>query len=158
MAESPALEWSEEAQRALRNAGHRAGGARSAVVELLAGQSCCLSAQEISEGLQAQGTDVGLASVYRALDLLHEMHLVQRVEIGELRRVVAAYTQRLEAHVAQQTRELQAALPPELGARWREATALFLLPFLFTSLFLLSSAHLLADIGRAVGIGRWFGW
>ena len=41
---------------------------------------------------------------------------------------------------------------------WREATALFLLPFLFTSLFLLSSAHLLADLGRAVGIGRWFGW
>ena len=83
MAEPQALEWSEEAQRALRNAGHRAGGARSAVVELLAGQSCCLSAQEISEGLRAQGTDVGLASVYRALDLLHEMHLVQRVEIGD---------------------------------------------------------------------------
>ena len=41
---------------------------------------------------------------------------------------------------------------------WREATAIFLLPFLFTSLFLLSSAHLLADLGRAVGIGRWFGW
>ena len=41
---------------------------------------------------------------------------------------------------------------------WREATALFCLPFLFTSLFLLSSAHLLADIGRFVGIGRWFGW
>ena len=41
---------------------------------------------------------------------------------------------------------------------WREAAALFALPFLFTSLFLLSSAHLLADLGRAVGIGRWFGW
>ncbi len=41
---------------------------------------------------------------------------------------------------------------------WREAAALFLLPFLFTSLFLLSSAHLLADIGRYVGVGRWFGW
>ena len=83
MAQPPTLEWSEQAQRALRNSGHRAGGARSAVVELLAGQSCCLSAQEISEGLRAQGTDVGLASVYRALDLLHEMGLVQRVEIGE---------------------------------------------------------------------------
>ena len=41
---------------------------------------------------------------------------------------------------------------------WREALALFILPFLFTSLFLLSSAHLLADIGRTVGVGRWFGW
>jgi Fur family transcriptional regulator, ferric uptake regulator len=78
MAETPATEWSEQAQRALKEAGHRAGGARSAVVQLLAGQSCC-----ISDDLRAQGTDVGLASVYRALDLLHEMRLVQRVEIGD---------------------------------------------------------------------------
>jgi Fur family transcriptional regulator, ferric uptake regulator len=83
MAEAAAIEWSEQAQRALREAGHRAGGARSAVVELLAGQSCCLSAQEISDELRGKGTDVGLASVYRALDLLHEMRLVQRVEIGD---------------------------------------------------------------------------
>ena len=41
------------------------------------------------------------------------------------------------------------------GARPRPS---FVLPYLFTSLFLLSSAHLLADLGRAVGIGRWFGW
>jgi Fur family ferric uptake transcriptional regulator len=75
--------WSEQAQRTLREAGHRAGGARKAVVELLARQSCCLSAQEIADELRAKGTDVGLASVYRALDLLHEMGLVQRVEIGD---------------------------------------------------------------------------
>jgi Fur family transcriptional regulator, ferric uptake regulator len=83
MAEAVASEWSEQAQHALSDAGHRAGGARTAVVELLAGQSCCLSAQEISDELRAKGTDVGLASVYRALDLLHEMGLVQRVEIGD---------------------------------------------------------------------------
>ena len=53
---------------------------------------------------------------------------------------------------------LASALARGRALGWREATALFLLPFLFTSLFLLSSAHLLADIGRAVGIGRWFGW
>ena len=41
---------------------------------------------------------------------------------------------------------------------WREAVAIFLLPYLFTSLFLLSAAHLLADLGRFVGIGAWFGW
>jgi Fur family transcriptional regulator, ferric uptake regulator len=75
--------WSDQAQRALREAGHRAGGARKAVVELLARQSCCLSAQEIADELRGKGTDVGLASVYRALDLLHEMGLVQRVEIGD---------------------------------------------------------------------------
>jgi Fur family transcriptional regulator, ferric uptake regulator len=52
-------------------------------VKQLGRQSCCLSAQEISDELRSKGTDVGLASVYRALDLLHEMGLVQRVEIGD---------------------------------------------------------------------------
>jgi Fur family ferric uptake transcriptional regulator len=52
-------------------------------VGLLAGQSCCLSAQEISDALRGAGTDIGLASVYRALDLLNEMGLVQRVEFGD---------------------------------------------------------------------------
>jgi Fur family ferric uptake transcriptional regulator len=53
------------------------------VVDLLSGQTCCLSAQEISEGLSAGGTHVGLASVYRALDLLHGMGLAQRVDLGD---------------------------------------------------------------------------
>lgn len=78
-----AAEWAEGANRALSDAGHRAGGARRAVVGLLAGQSCCLSAQEIADGLREEGTKVGLASVYRALDLLHEMGLVQRVDLGD---------------------------------------------------------------------------
>ena len=39
---------------------------------------------------------------------------------------------------------------PALGARPQPSSCL---PYLFTSLFLLSSAHLLADLGRAVGIG-----
>ena len=76
-------QWEESARSALREAGHRAGGAREAVVKQLGRQSCGLSAQEISDELRAKGTDVGLASVYRALDLLHEMGLVQRVEIGD---------------------------------------------------------------------------
>jgi Fur family transcriptional regulator, ferric uptake regulator len=75
--------WEKTAHERLSAAGHRAGGAREAVVKLLAGQSCCLSAQEISDRLRASGSDVGLASVYRALDLLHGMGLVQRVELGE---------------------------------------------------------------------------
>jgi Fur family ferric uptake transcriptional regulator len=53
------------------------------VIGQLGRQRCCLSAQEISDQLRGAGTDVGLASVYRALDLLHEMGLVQRVEIGD---------------------------------------------------------------------------
>ena len=75
--------WAESAQQAMGEAGHRAGGARLAVVELLARQSCCLSAQEIADELSGSGRKVGLASVYRALDLLHEMALVQRVDLGD---------------------------------------------------------------------------
>ena len=78
-----ARNWQEQAERRLSETGHRAGGARGAVVELLAEQSCCLSAQEISDRLSGGGREVGLASIYRALDLLHEMGLAQRVEIGD---------------------------------------------------------------------------
>jgi Fur family transcriptional regulator, ferric uptake regulator len=83
MGHAPAIDWERTALTALGEAGHRAGGAREAVVSLLGRQSCCLSAQEISEELQGSGSDVGIASIYRALDLLHGMGLVQRVEFGE---------------------------------------------------------------------------
>jgi Fur family ferric uptake transcriptional regulator len=83
MPKAAAAEWAESANRAFSDAGHRAGGARRAVVDLLAEQSCCLSAQEVADRLNESGTRVGLASVYRALDLLHEMALVQRVDLGD---------------------------------------------------------------------------
>jgi Fur family ferric uptake transcriptional regulator len=79
----PGGAWVERAQDAMRREGHRSGGARSAVVDLLARQDCCLSAQEIAEKLRDGGGAVGIASVYRALDLLDGMGLVQRVDTGE---------------------------------------------------------------------------
>jgi Fur family ferric uptake transcriptional regulator len=82
MADPTAVEWERSARTALSEAGHRAGGARGAVVGLLARQDCCLSAQEISDRLRESGTNVGTASIYRALDVLHELGLVQRVEFG----------------------------------------------------------------------------
>ncbi len=74
--------WSELALEALATGGRRTGGARRAVIELLAGERCCLGAQEIAERLRASGQRVGVASVYRALDLLSGEGLVQRVEVG----------------------------------------------------------------------------
>ena len=82
MARGAATDWEATARNALSKAGHRAGGAREAVVTLLGQQSCCLSAQEIADRLRRTGSDVGIASVYRAIDLLHELGLVQRVEFG----------------------------------------------------------------------------
>lgn len=76
-------DWQRRASQALESAGHRSGGARRAVVDLLAAQDCCLSAREICDRLSARENPVGIASVYRALDLLHGMGLIQRLDTGE---------------------------------------------------------------------------
>jgi Fur family ferric uptake transcriptional regulator len=74
--------WSDHALAALSGAGYRQGGARTAVVELLGRQSCGLSAREIDAQLDAEGRAIGRASVYRTLDALVELKLVQRLELG----------------------------------------------------------------------------
>lgn len=79
----PHPEWPEEALGRLRATGLRHGGARQAVVDHLGKQDCCLSAQEIFDGIRAGGGTVGIASVYRVLDQLADLHLVQRVDIGD---------------------------------------------------------------------------
>jgi Fur family ferric uptake transcriptional regulator len=73
--------WAEHAQQALQHAGHRTGGARGEVLGLLAHQDCCLSAQDIHARLSDEGRRVGLASVYRALDVLAQLQLVHRVDV-----------------------------------------------------------------------------
>ena len=67
----------------MRSESGRSGGARRAVVEFLAAQRCCLSAQEIHDGIRSNGMRVGLASVYRALEALERLALVQRVDLGD---------------------------------------------------------------------------
>jgi Fur family ferric uptake transcriptional regulator len=75
--------WSTAALDNLQAQGLRNGGARRAVIEHLGEQPCCRSAQEIFDGIRADGRRVGIASVYRALDQLVELRLVQRVELGD---------------------------------------------------------------------------
>ena len=75
--------WSEHAADVLERAGHRRGGARQAVIELLAEQPCALSALEIEDALRARAQGVGRASVYRALETLADLGLVGRVEVGQ---------------------------------------------------------------------------
>lgn len=77
------MTWLETATRELRASGFRSGGARAAVLEELAGQRCCVSAQELHDALRAGARGVGIASVYRILDTLAELRLVQRVDIGD---------------------------------------------------------------------------
>ena len=73
--------WTDRATEELRAAGYRGGGARSTVIAYLARQDCCLSAQEIFDGVRGE-RPVGIASIYRTLDLLLELRLVQKVDLG----------------------------------------------------------------------------
>ncbi|HEY2536543.1 MAG TPA: Fur family transcriptional regulator [Solirubrobacteraceae bacterium] len=78
--------WSERAEATLAAAGHRRGGARRALLQLLDGQECALTAQEMEQALRARGRGgrvVSRASVYRILDELEQLRLVQRVETGQ---------------------------------------------------------------------------
>lgn len=76
--------WVEHAETTLAAAGHKRGGARSALIELLGTQECALTAQEIEAVLRDSGARrVSRASVYRVLDELERLRLVQRVEIGQ---------------------------------------------------------------------------
>ncbi len=70
--------WSERAQASLSEAGFRSGGGRRQVVELLERQECALTALEIDRKLP----HVGRATVYRALEQLEQLGLVQRVDLG----------------------------------------------------------------------------
>jgi Fur family transcriptional regulator, ferric uptake regulator len=75
--------WTDTALTRLRQASGRSGGARRVVVELLGEQDCCLSAQEIHDRVRERGDRVGIASVYRTLDGMDALGLVQRIDLGD---------------------------------------------------------------------------
>ncbi len=75
-------EWIDLTVQALLRKGLRNGEARRAIIGLLAEQDCCLSAQQIFDLLRASGRTVGIASVYRVLDLLTAEGFVQRIDLG----------------------------------------------------------------------------
>lgn len=79
---SASADWIEQAERTLAQAGRKRGGARSAVLGLLGGEDCALSAQEIEDRLRrGRGSRaVSRASIYRILEDLEGLGLVQRVE------------------------------------------------------------------------------
>ena len=80
--------WAEHALAILGEAGYRRGGARTAVVEARARHGCAVTALELEEELRRRRAQVGRASVYRALELLEELRLVQRFEAA---RGIASY-------------------------------------------------------------------
>lgn len=77
------LTWTEHALSSLQAAGYRRGGARTAVVEHLGGQHCAVTAHDIDDDLRKGGRAVGRASIYRVLDLLAELGLASKIEVGQ---------------------------------------------------------------------------
>jgi len=73
--------WAEHALASLQEAGHRRGGARTAVVKALAGHECAVTAIELDDELRRGKPAVARASVYRALEQLEELGLVRRIEV-----------------------------------------------------------------------------
>jgi Fur family transcriptional regulator, ferric uptake regulator len=75
--------WAEHARTVLDQAGHRRGGARNLMIDLLAEQRCALSALEIEDRLREGERRVARASIYRILELLQEHGLIARLELGD---------------------------------------------------------------------------
>jgi len=63
----------------LRLNGYRLTAARRAVVELIASAHRALSPLEVYDMAREQHPGLGLVSVYRTLEKLEELHLIQRV-------------------------------------------------------------------------------
>lgn len=75
--------WAAAAEARLAEAGYRRGGARAAVLDLLDGQACALTAYDIEAALRERDRSVGRASVYRVLEELHDLGLVTKVDLGQ---------------------------------------------------------------------------
>jgi Fur family transcriptional regulator, ferric uptake regulator len=75
--------WVGHAHATLERDGYRLSSPRSAVVEALAALGCSVTAKEIADALRAREEDVGVASIYRTLELLDRLGLARRVDAGE---------------------------------------------------------------------------
>mgnify|MGYP001431429184 CR=1 FL=1 len=71
-------DWAAFANERIAQAGLRRSLPRQRVIDLLAGQDCAITALEIDARLDG----VGRATVYRAIEQLEALGLVQRVDLG----------------------------------------------------------------------------
>ena len=83
MAQANGESWADRAQDVLAANKRHTGAARRAVLELLDAQTCALSAVEIEDLLRRSDRPVGRASIYRILDELERLRLVQKVLVGQ---------------------------------------------------------------------------
>src|SRR5579875_530265 len=81
--------WADQARARVRRAGHRRSGPREVLIELFAREDCALTVQEIDKQLKAwleQGAvsrSVGIASLYRGVEVMQDLRLIARVDVGD---------------------------------------------------------------------------
>jgi len=80
--QTDAQKWTAKALERLADAGYRRGGARRELVTLMGEQRCALSALELEQALADGERRVSRASIYRILEELEEVNVVQRVDVG----------------------------------------------------------------------------
>jgi len=83
MGQAQADSWAIRAQQVLAENGHHSGQARRALLQLLDSQPCALSAIELEDALRSSKRPVARASIYRILDELERLRLVQKVQVGQ---------------------------------------------------------------------------
>ena len=74
--------WALHARDVLQRSGHHRGAARDKLIDLLSTQDCALSALEIEDALSTRGRRVSRASIYRVLEELEQIGMIQRLDIG----------------------------------------------------------------------------
>lgn len=85
-------QWEAWLQK-LQESGYRLTGSRRTVVEIVARSERALSPLEIFDLARGQHAGLGLVTVYRTLEKLEELHLIQRVHQPEgCQAFIAAFT------------------------------------------------------------------
>lgn len=75
--------WVGRAEDEMRRAGHFSTVPRSAIIAAVGSQSCALTADELAHELRRSGRPVGTATVYRTFELLEDLGLLQRLDLGD---------------------------------------------------------------------------
>ena len=86
-----------EFERILRDRGYRLTNQRRVIVRGLEGDRH-LSAEEIYDRVKGRYPDLGLSTVYRTLDLLHELEIVRKEDFGEGYSRYELATERMHHH------------------------------------------------------------
>src|SRR3712207_9069205 len=102
-----------EFERILRDRGYRLTNQRRVIVRGLEGDRH-LSAEEIHDRVKGEHPEIGLSTVYRTLDLLHDLGIVRKDDFGEGYSRYELATERVHHHARSEERRVG----KECRSRW----------------------------------------